>query len=52
MRTKIITNWWSTQLLADQINAALSDLEANGYKIINVQYTSPFFVYTAMIVYK
>ncbi len=52
MKTQLVNGYWSTTSFTNRLNTAIADLEANGHEIIEVQYKTPIFAYSAMIIYK
>ncbi|WP_349551205.1 hypothetical protein [Leuconostoc pseudomesenteroides] len=47
MKTQIITGFWTAKSFVERLNGTLAELETDGHKIIEVQYTDSFFSYSA-----
>mgnify|MGYP003365000342 FL=1 len=52
MKTQIITGFWTAKSFVERLNGTLAELETDGHKIFEVQYTDSFFSYSALILYK
>jgi len=52
VKTQLVLGFWTAKGFTDKLNEDLADLEAHGHEIIEVQYRTPVFAYTALIVYK
>lgn len=51
MKVKLLSSWWSESNLENKVNAFIEFTELNGFKIIEIQFQTSIYGYSAMITY-
>lgn len=51
MKVKLLSSWWSEANLESKVNEFIEFTELNGFKIIEIQFQTSIYGYSAMITY-
>lgn len=51
MKVKFLSSWWSEANLESKVNEFIEFTELNGFKIIEIQFQTSIYGYSAMITY-
>lgn len=51
MKVKLLSSWWSGADLESKVNEFIEFTELNGFKIIEIQFQTSIYGYSAMITY-
>ena len=51
MKVKLLSSWWSESNLENKVNEFIEFTELNGFKIIEIQFQTSIYGYSAMITY-